>query len=210
MEKNSLLKREKEGYCMDVKKIKLIMKDKKITQKALAEQSGVPLQTLRKIFSGVTYAPRIDTVEAIEKALGINQPPISIPLTMGIGKGLIPLVGQVVAGIPVESEEYLEGYVTIDYPNPNEYFALRVEGDSMINARIYPNDILVVHKQNYADNGDIIVASLNGESTVKRYKVFGDSVFLMPENTAYEPIPVTISSNLYIFGKVVEIRINKL
>lgn len=195
---------------MDIDLWKKKKKELGLTFDDLAKISNLSVRTLKSLFNGERENTTTFTKRAIEKALGINQSPISIPLTMGIGKGLIPLVGQVVAGIPVESEEYLEGYVTIDYPNPNEYFALRVEGDSMINARIYPNDILVVHKQNYADNGDIIVASINGESTVKRYKVFGDSVFLMPENTAYEPIPVTISSNLYIFGKVVEIRINKL
>ena len=174
----------------------------KLTFDDLANISKVPRRTIISIFSGNTPFPRIDTVEAIEKALGINQVP-SIGV-FPIGKNIIPLVGQVVAGIPVETSEYLESYITVDYPHPEEYFALRVNGDSMINARIYPNDILVVKKQNYADNGDIIVASINGESTVKRYRVVEDNIFLMPENSNYAPIPV--KGNLYIFGKVVEIR----
>ena len=61
-------------------------------------------------------------------------------------------------------------------------------------------------KATEAENGDIIVASINGESTVKRYKIFGESVFLMPENSAYEPIPIINTNELFIFGKVVEIR----
>ena len=182
------------------------MKEKKITQLELSKLAGVPLQTLKCILIGRTQFPRIDTVEAIEKALGINQPIIELPNMQPIGNGLAPLVGQVVAGIPVETSEYLEGYITIDYPHPEEYFGLRVNGDSMINARIFPNDILIVHKQSYAENGDIIVASINGESTVKRYKIFGESVFLMPENSAYEPIPIIDKNELFIFGKVVEIR----
>lgn len=187
---------------MDIKYVKKVMKEKKITQLELSKLAGVPLQTLKCILIGRTQFPRIDTVEAIEKALGINQvPDIGV---FPIGKSRIPLVGQVVAGIPVETSEYLESYITVDYPHPEEYFALRVNGDSMINARIYPNDVLVVKKQNYAENGDIIVASINGESTVKRYRVVEDSIFLMPENSNYAPIPV--KGNLYIFGKVVETR----
>ncbi len=118
----------------------------------------------------------------------------------------IAVVGQVVAGKPIESPEYLEGYIYIDYKNPDEYFALRVSGDSMLGAGIVPNALLVVHKQNYAVNGDIIVASIDGESTVKRYKESNGAIILMPENTAYNPILVTEKNDFYIFGKVVEIR----
>lgn len=189
---------------MDIEKIKKELKSRKWTYETLSEKANIPLQTLRKIFAGITLNPRIDTVEAIEKALGINNelPPGAFILER---KGLIPLVGQVVAGVPIESPEYLEGYITIDFPHPENYFALRVKGDSMINARIFPNDILIVHIQNYAENGDIVVASINGESTVKKYKTFGNSVFLMPENSNYEPIPITDDRDFHIFGKVVRI-----
>lgn len=189
---------------MTIEEIKKTMKSRKITYEKLSQTSHIPLNTLKNIFCGKTQNPRIDTMQAIEKALGINNelPPGAFMLER---KGFIPLVGQVVAGVPIESPEYLEGYITIDFPHPENYFALRVKGDSMINARIFPNDILIVHIQNYAENGDIVVASINGESTVKRYKTFGNSVFLMPENSNYEPIPITDDSNLYIFGKVVRI-----
>ena len=123
-------------------------------------------------------------------------------------KYLIPVVGKVVAGRPIESPEYIEGYVYIEKHPAEEYFALRVSGDSMINAGIVPGALLIVHKQNYADNGDIIVASIDGESTVKRYKENAGAVFLMPENSAYNPILITDNNTFYIFGKVVEIRIN--
>lgn len=121
-------------------------------------------------------------------------------------KFAIPLVGQVVCGKPIESAEYFEGYVYVDYKNADEYFALKVKGDSMIGAGITPKSILIVHKQNYAEDGDIVVASINGESTTKRFKKNNDTIFLMPENSAYSPILVTADSSFYIFGKVVEVR----
>ncbi len=123
-------------------------------------------------------------------------------------KFLIPIVGQVVAGKPIESPEYLEGYLYIDYKNADEYFALRVNGDSMLGAGIVPGSLLIIHKQTYASNGDIIVGSIDGESTVKRYKESNGAIFLMPENNAYNPILITEKSNFYIFGKVVEVRVS--
>lgn len=119
----------------------------------------------------------------------------------------IPLLGRVVAGVPIESQEDLEGYILINREPKDEYFALRVNGESMINAGIRHNSILVIHQQTYAENGDIVVAMLNGEQTVKRFKVYGDSMFLMPENPDFEPIPILKGADFYILGKVVEVRI---
>ena len=118
----------------------------------------------------------------------------------------IPLLGRVVAGIPIEAQEDIEGYVYISYRPSEEYFSVRVHGDSMINAGIFDGSILIVHKQEEAVSGDIVVAMLNGEQTVKRFKVYGESVFLMPENPAYDMIPVPPGSNFVILGKVVEVR----
>ena len=118
----------------------------------------------------------------------------------------IPLLGRVVAGVPLESQENLEGYIYIGYKPKEEYFALRVRGDSMINAGIRDKSILVVHKQAYAENGDVVVALLNGEQTVKRFKIYGENMFLMPENPAYEPIPIMKGADFLILGKVVEVR----
>ena len=118
----------------------------------------------------------------------------------------IPLLGRVVAGVPIEAQEDIEGYVYISYRPSEEYFSVRVHGDSMINAGIFDGSILIVHKQEEAVSGDIVVAMLNGEQTVKRFKVYGESVFLMPENPAYDMIPVPPGSNFVILGKVVEVR----
>ena len=192
---------------MNLELWKKTKKEKKLTFLDISLSSGISVRTLKSLFSGERDNPTRFTVQAIEQALGLtNQYSVIQGDIQSIGNGLVPLVGQVVAGIPVESSEFLESYVTVDYPHPENYFALRVNGDSMINARIFPNDVLIVKKQNYAENGDIVVASINNESTVKRYRVIGESIFLFPENSKYEPIPITQKSNLFIFGKVVEVR----
>lgn len=120
----------------------------------------------------------------------------------------IPLVGRVVAGMPIECEENLEGYVFINHKPKEEYFALRVFGDSMINAGIPDGAILIVHKQPHAENGNIVIAFLNGEQTVKYLKFSGDDMYLVPANNNYLPIPVRKTDEFLILGKVVEIRIN--
>ena len=118
----------------------------------------------------------------------------------------IPLLGSVAAGVPIESQEDIEGYIYVSYRPKSEYFAVRVHGDSMINAGIPDNGILVVHKQECAESGEIVVAMLNKEQTVKRFKIIGTQMFLMPENPAYDPIPILERDELIILGKVVEVR----
>ncbi len=203
--KKALFLGQKWGVKMNLELWKKIKKEKKLTIEDISKLANLPKGSVQNIFCGYVPNPRTDTVEAIEKALGLDKVPKT---AFEIGRGHIPLVGQVVAGVPVETSEYLESYITVDYPHPEEYFALRVNGESMIGARIYPNDILIVHKQNYAENGDIVVVAVNGESTVKRYRVIGEHIFLMPENSKFEPIPITDKSNLFIFGKVVRVMLD--
>ena len=119
----------------------------------------------------------------------------------------IPLLGRVVAGIPIECQENLEGYVFINHRPKEEYFALKVFGDSMINAGIPDGAILIVHKQSYAENGNIVVAFLNGEQTVKYLKFSGEDMYLVPANNNYLPIPIRSADDFMILGKVVEIRV---
>ncbi|MCD6360958.1 MAG: repressor LexA, partial [Armatimonadetes bacterium] len=113
----------------------------------------------------------------------------------------IPLLGQISAGVPLESPENIEYYLPFDqdfFPK-GEYFALTVHGDSMIGAGIYEGDILIVKKQNYAKNKDIIVAMLDGETTVKRVLFERDMVILKPENDKY---PLIRRKYVAILGKV--------
>ena len=121
----------------------------------------------------------------------------------------VPLVGRIAAGAPVLAAEHVEDYVSVpaDYARgPGEHFALRVAGDSMIEAGILDGDVVVVHQQDAARDGDIVAALLPGqaedEATVKRLGHDGGRVILIPENPAYDPIEMPDGR---IMGKVVAV-----
>ena len=100
--------------------------------------------------------------------------------------GQIPVVGVVTAGVPILAVENQEG--TISWDGDPQCFALRVRGDSMINAGILDGDKVVVRPQQTADDGQIVVALLGDEATVKRLSRKNGQVWLLPENDAYDPI----------------------
>ena len=103
--------------------------------------------------------------------------------------GQIPVVGTVTAGMPILALENQEG--TICWDGDPKCFALRVRGDSMINAGILSGDMVVVRPQQSADDGQIVVARIGDEATVKRLRRRNGEIWLMPENDAYPPIDGT-------------------
>ena len=100
--------------------------------------------------------------------------------------GQIPVIGVVTAGLPILAYENQEGSISWD-GDPN-CFALRVRGDSMINAAILPGDLVIVRPQQTADDGQIVVARIGDEATVKRLSRRNGQVWLLPENENYDPI----------------------
>ena len=117
-------------------------------------------------------------------------------LVTGARPGQIPIVGVVTAGVPILAVENQEG--TMPWHDPG-CFALRVRGDSMINAGILSGDKVVVRPQQNADDGQIVVARIDDEATVKRLRRRNGQIWLMPENDNYEPIDGT---NAEIIGIV--------
>ena len=103
----------------------------------------------------------------------------------------VPLIGRVAAGFPILAQENIERYVSIPralIKSEGRYFALKVRGDSMINAGIYDDDLVVVNSTNTAHNKDIVVALLDDEVTVKRLMVESRKTFLKAENPQYDDI----------------------
>lgn len=118
-------------------------------------------------------------------------------------KDQVPVVGSVAAGSPILAEECIEDYLTFDTEGrAGEHFALKVRGESMLNAGILPGDLVVVRQQQSVRNGDIVVALFEDEATVKTYRNRDGHVWLMPENEDYEPID---GEGCAILGKVVAV-----
>jgi len=117
----------------------------------------------------------------------------------------IPVIGRVAAGIPINAVENLEGSLVIDpsfLKKAEDAFALRVKGDSMINAGINDKDLVIVSPREQAKNGDIVVAMLNDEATVKKFEFINNKIRLIAENNAYLPIEVKREDDFKLIGKV--------
>lgn len=114
----------------------------------------------------------------------------------------VPVLGRVAAGIPITAVENIEEYISLPYSllGSEDVFMLNVSGDSMLGAGICDRDKIIAQKQCYAQNGDIVVALLEDEATVKRYFVEEGRVRLQPENENYQPI---YTRDIDILGKVI-------
>lgn len=117
----------------------------------------------------------------------------------------VPLLGRVQAGALTTAVEEPEGYLPVSRkPTPEELFALRVRGESMTGAGILPGDVVIVRRQSTADSGDIVVALMEDEATVKRLHCTGRRVELHAENPDFPPI--IPPGEVLILGKVIEVR----
>ena len=144
------------------------------------------------------HLKHLEEAGVIEKGAGKGR---AITLTEPeIPEDKVPIVGNVAAGSPILAEECIEDYLTFDTGGRSgEFFALRVRGESMLNAGILPGDLVVVQRQQTARNGEIVVAMIEDEATVKTYSRQNGHVWLLPENDAYEPIDGTYAQ---ILGRV--------
>jgi repressor LexA len=135
-----------------------------------------------------------------------------ITLLPGAARGIritdppgLPVVGRVAAGSPILAEQHLEGRVRVDprmfKPKPD--YLLRVRGMSMRDAGIMDGDLVAVNRNPEVRNGQIVVARLGDEVTVKRYRLQGSEVHLLPENPAFQPIVVDVHSREFIIEGVV-------
>lgn len=126
---------------------------------------------------------------------------ITLPGDPCPGPDHVPVVGNVAAGSPIWAEECVEEYIPFQTgPHPEEFFALRVRGESMLGAGIHPGDLVIVHQQEQAANGEIVVALFEDEATVKTLSRKNGQIWLLPANPDYQPIDGT---HARIIGKVV-------
>ncbi|MCB0723071.1 MAG: transcriptional repressor LexA [Ignavibacteriae bacterium] len=118
---------------------------------------------------------------------------------------MIPVYGNVAAGEPIFADDNIQGYIALEknIRGHHLHFALKVKGDSMIDSGIYDGDIVIVKKQNSADDGDIIIALLDDEATVKTLRNSRINAYLEASNAKYKSI---INKPFQIIGKVIELR----
>ena len=160
----------------------------------ICEQVGI-----KSTATAYSYLNRLKDMGRIDKTDSKKR---ALSLTDKTALKRIPLVGTVTAGTPILAVENLEGYYPLlpDFPGSDEdYFMLRVFGDSMIEAGIYDGDKIIVKRQNTADNGEIVVALIEDSATVQRFFKRENKIILHPENSALSDI---ILSDVVILGIV--------
>ena len=130
-----------------------------------------------------------------------------LPVTAGAATRPVPILGRVQAGKLSEAFEEPDGYLSVEGRSEDEtLFALTVRGESMTGVGILPGDVVVVRRQERARSGDIVVALVDGEATVKRLRLRGRRVELHPENPDFAPIVPASAGDVRILGQVVEVR----
>ena len=192
------------------------MKELSNTQKKIYEflaersQNGVP-PTVREICAAVglrSTSSVQSNLDALEAAGYIERDPMLKRSIRVKGQDNnvthVPLLGTVTAGMPILAVEAIEGYIpfSADFASDKPLFALRVKGDSMIKCGILSGDIIIAEKTPVASNGDIVVALLEDEATVKRFYKENGHFRLQPENDDYAPI---ISDEIIVLGKVISL-----
>lgn len=130
------------------------------------------------------------------------------PVGPVLGLVSVPVIGRVAAGVPILADENVIGEVLVEssVASGGRFFALEVQGDSMKGAGINEGDTLIVRQQPVSESGDIVVALLEDEATVKRLYIQNDRIELRPENPKYKPMPIGPDDDLRIVGKVVAVR----
>lgn len=144
-------------------------------------------------------------LEVLVDATAPTAPPSTVFTTSDDGDTAhVPMVGRIAAGIPITAEQQIEDVMPLprQLVGKGELFMLRVVGDSMIDAAICDGDWVVVRQQQDAENGDIVAAMLNDEATVKVFRQRDGHTWLLPRNSAFEPI---VGDHAQIVGKVVAV-----
>ncbi|SMC38059.1 repressor LexA [Papillibacter cinnamivorans DSM 12816] len=180
-------------------KLKKIRMERHLSQEELAAILGTSKQVISR-YENNQRTPKVTIANEYAAKLNLpleylidNQdqrfPSNAIPYVRG---RRLPILGSIPAGVPILAVENIEGYDYADVPEGENYFFLRVKGDSMINAHIFDGDLVLVKAQDCAESGNIVVCVVNGdEATLKRFTKQGNMVILQPENSAHQPILVS-------------------
>ena len=206
---------------MDYSIFENLLKLNKTTVYRVSKATGSPGSTFTDWKNGRS-SPKSDKLKKIADFFGVN-----LDALLGTDKGkssevagymsvkarkMVPVIGEIRAGSPIITEETLLGREFADIDNADDYFYLKVRGDSMKNCGIIDGSLVLFHKQSYAESGDIVACLVDGEcATIKRFVQQGKHVMLRPENEDYTPIKLSTddfeSGSARILGVASEVKI---
>ena len=180
----------------------------------ISKDLDIPYTTVTSWLKAEFY-PRIDKIQLLANYFGIQKSDLvenQSSFTINMNTRVFPILGTVKAGYNLLAQENFIGYLSIgkDVPDPENYFGLKVKGDSM-QPVMYEGDIIIVHQQPDVESGQVAIVLIdNEEATVKRIMKYDDYVELIAFNSYYPPKRLNKDSNFKIIGKVVEARISKI
>ncbi len=205
---------------MDYSKFEALLKSHNTTVYKVSKATGIAQSTFSDWKSGRS-TPKADKLKKIADHFEINVSYLidgeelsevgSLSAKHASGK-LVPIIGEIRAGAPIITNESVIGYERADIDSAEDFFYLRVCGDSMKNIGMVDGSIVLFHKQQYAENGNIVACLVGGDSaTVKRFRREHKRILLLPENEDYSPIELSTddfeSGEARILGVAVEIKI---
>ena len=206
---------------MDYKRFEALLKSNNSTAYKVSKSTGIAQSTFADWKSGRS-TPKADKLKKIADHFGVSlgylldceeyaSDEIS-EYSAPKHRNKIAIIGEIRAGTPIITNETIIGYEYTDMQNTEDYFYLKVRGDSMKNIGMVENSIVLFHKQQYAENGDIVACLVGGDSaTVKRFHREHKQILLMPENDEYEPIELSTddfeSGEARILGVAAEVKI---
>ncbi len=160
------------------------------TYKEIAEHFKVNVNAIQQTVTALIKKDALERSKGIARGLRIKSAPDAEIIHGNAQMITIPLYGNVAAGEPIFADNNIEDYITVEKPQRarGELFAVTVRGDSMTDKKIIERDKLIVRKQNTANDGEIVVALLDDEVTVKVFKLGGGTPYLQPANSKYDPI----------------------
>lgn len=198
---------------MDYKIFDQLLKINKTTVYRVSKDTGIAASTLSDWKNGRS-TPKTEKIKLIADYFGVS---LEYMLGKGVAPGddnrtRVPIIGEIRAGSPIITNESVLGYEYADVGESDEYFYLKVQGNSMKNIGMVDGSLVLFRKQQYADDGEIVACLVGGDSaTVKRFRRSKRNVYLMPENDDYEPIRLSTddfeSGEARILGVAVEIKI---
>ena len=193
--------------------LKKYLKINNISRNQLSESLGISYSTISDWINGKAY-PRIDKIEMMANYFGINKSDlVEEHFIEEKSQGLkIPVLGTVAAGIPISAVEDILDYEEVpqSWESQGEFFGLRIKGDSM-KPDINDGDTVIVRQQSTANNGDVVIALVNGDdATCKKFEKLDNGIMLISNNSEYSPMYFSneevLTKPVVIIGRVVELR----